>query len=120
MDLTTPLILSDPINAIGVITGCLYLLAMAILLARPVLGDGLRYKTRIPGIFFSIGAGLIITAIEPIIVIGSFDAEVAFVGWFLIACGAVIGVHFCWFVFPTLYPEFFAESDAPEDEPDRR
>lgn len=120
MDLTTPLILNDPIDAIGVITGSLYILATAILLARPVLGDGLRYKTRIPACFFFIGAGLILAVLEPIISVGTASADVAFVGWFLVALGAVIGTHFCWFVFPTLYPEFFAENKGPEDDPDRR
>lgn len=104
-----------PLEPIGLVAASLYIVAAAVLMARPVLGDGFRYKTRIPAGFFLIGAGMMMTVLE-ISVVGLVDAvSLTFIGYLLMACGAIIGLHLCWFVVPDLYPEFLAEDEEPPD-----
>ena len=105
-----------PLQPVGLLAASLYIIAAAVLLARPVLGDGFRYKTRIPAGFFFIGAGMMMAILE-VSIVGVVNAvSITLVGYLLMACGAIIGLHLCWFVIPALYPEVVAEDDDPPDE----
>lgn len=105
-----------PLQPVGLVAASLYIVAAAVLMARPVLGDGFRYKTRIPAGFFFIGAGMMMAILE-VSIVGLVDAvAITLVGYLLMACGAIIGLHLCWFVIPPLYPEFLAEDEVPPDE----
>ena len=107
--------MSLPLQPIGLLAASLYLVAAAVLMARPVLGDGFRYKTRIPAGFFFVGAGMMMAILE-VSIVGIVDAvSLTLLGYLLMACGAIIGLHLCWFVVPSLYPEFLAEDDESPD-----
>ena len=103
-----------PLQPVGLVAASLYILASAALMARPVFGDGFRYKTRVPAGCFAVGAGMMLTILNVYVVgaVGVVEAAaVTFIGYLLMGVGALIGLHLCWFVIPTLYPELVAEDD---------
>ena len=109
-----------PLQPVGLVAASLYLIASAVLMARPVLGDGFRYKTRVPAGFFAVGAGMMLTILNVYVVgaVGVVEAAaVTLLGYLLMGVGALIGLHLCWFVIPDLYPEIVAE-DVQDDEDD--
>ena len=104
-----------PLQLIGLCAGLSYVAAAVLLMSRPVLARYLpfvshaRYKTRVPGSFFVLGSGIVLTVLNVYVVGFVNAAQVTLLGYLFMISGAALGLWICWLVLPVTRPDLLDE-----------